>query len=148
MPFSRLAGVYGLVVVTFFAIDLVWLWLAIPRLYKPELGDRLRKRPNVPGAIAFYLIYLVGLVALAIGPALQEGSAWSALWRGSLFGLIAYMTYDLTNQTTLKNWPLKITVIDIIWGVVINSVVSVVGFYGGVWMGLASPPTNAILWLL
>ena len=146
MPFSRLLGVYGLVVVVFFAIDLVWLWLAIPRLYKPELGERLRKRPNVPGAIAFYLIYLVGLVALAIGPALQEGSVWAALWRGSLFGLIAYMTYDLTNQTTLKDWPLKLTVVDIIWGVIINSIVAVVGYYGGVFLGLANPPSAAVLW--
>lgn len=136
MPFNRLLGVYGLVVVVFFAIDLVWLWIAVPRLYRPELGERLRKRPNVPGAVAFYLIYLIGLVALAIAPALQNADPTEALWRGSLFGLIAYMTYDLTNQTTLKDWPLKLTVIDIIWGVVINSIVSMAGYYGGVWMGL------------
>lgn len=137
MPFNRLLGVYGVVVVVFFAIDLLWLWFAVPRLYRPELGERLRKRPNVPGAIAFYLIYLIGLVALAIGPALKNSDVVEALWRGSLFGLIAYMTYDLTNQTTLKNWPLRLTVIDIIWGVIINTIVSFAGYYGGVWMGLA-----------
>lgn len=138
MPFSKLLGVYGVCVVVFFAMDLAWLWFAVPRLYRPELGERLRKRPNVPGAVSFYLIYLIGLVALAIGPALQKASVGEALWRGSLFGLIAYMTYDLTNQTTLKNWPLKITVIDIIWGVVINSVVAVAGYLGGAWMGLTA----------
>jgi uncharacterized membrane protein len=146
VPFSRLLGVYGICVVVFFAMDLVWLWFAVPRLYRPELGERLRKRPNVPGAIAFYLIYLVGLVALAIAPALEAGDPWEALWRGSLFGLIAYMTYDLTNQTTLKDWPLKITVVDIIWGVAINSAVALAGYYGGVWMGLGGTGATSVLW--
>lgn len=137
MPFSKLLGLWGVCVAVFFLVDFVWLWIAVPRLYRPELGERLRKRPNVTGAVAFYLIYLMGLVALAIVPSLREANPWAALWRGSLFGLIAYATYDLTNQTTLKDWPLKITVIDIAWGVAINSLVSVAGYYAGTLLGLA-----------
>lgn len=144
MPFSRVLGVYGLVVIVFFALDFVWLWVAVPRLYRPEHGERLRQRPKVTGTMSFYLIYLIGLVALAIVPALREGSVLSALWRGSLFGLIAYMTYDITSQTNLKNWPLRITVIDVVWGIVINSVVAVAGYYGGVWLGLSRAATQLI----
>lgn len=136
MSFSRVLGVYGLVVIVFFALDFVWLWIAVPRLYRPEFGERLRQRPKVTGTMSFYLLYLIGLVVLAIVPALREGSAVAALWRGSLFGLIAYMTYDITSQTNLKDWPLRITVIDIAWGIIINSVVAVAGYYGGVWLGI------------
>lgn len=141
MPMPKLLGLYGICVVVFFAVDFLWLWVAVPRLYRPELGERLRNRPNVTGAVAFYMLYLVGFVALAIVPGLREGSLWETLWRGSLFGLIAWATYDLTNQTTLKNWPLKITVIDITWGVVINSIVAVAGFYGGLLLGIVGNGT-------
>ena len=87
-------------------------------------------------AAAFYLLYLVGLIALAVIPGLQAGSVGAALWRGALFGLVAYATYDLTNLSTLANWPVNVTVIDMIWGTVLNSVVAVAGYYGGVWLNL------------
>ncbi|MRR36417.1 DUF2177 family protein [bacterium] len=146
MPFSRVLGVYGLVVIAFFAIDFVWLWVIVPRVYRGKHGEALQKRPHVSGTMAFYLIYLIGLVALAIVPALEKGNVWAALWRGSLFGLIAYMTYDITSQTNLKSWPLRITVIDVVWGVVINSVVAVVGYYGGALLGLAHPEIAQLIW--
>ncbi|HSK48542.1 MAG TPA: DUF2177 family protein [Coriobacteriia bacterium] len=146
MPFSRILGVYGLVVVVFFLVDFLWLWVVVPRVYRGEHGEKLQQRPKMSGTMAFYLIYLIGLVALAIVPALEKGSVWAALWRGSLFGLIAYMTYDITSQKNLKEWPLRITVIDIAWGVVINSIVAVAGYYGGSLLGLVGPETAQLIW--
>ena len=73
-------------------------------------------------------------------PGLQAGNVGGALWRGALFGFVAYATYDLTNLSTLANWPVNITIIDMIWGTVLNSVVAVVGFYAGMWLGVIPRP--------
>jgi uncharacterized membrane protein len=138
MSFGKLAALYGICTAAFFAMDFIWLSTAVPRLYQPALGVYGEKppylllaKPNVGVAAAFYLLYIVGILALAVIPGIREGAVAGALWRGALFGLIAYATYDLTNLSTLANWPVNITVIDMIWGVVLNSVVAVVGFYAG-----------------
>jgi uncharacterized membrane protein len=136
MSFGKLAALYGICTVAFFALDFVWLSTAVPRIYQPALGSLLKTKPDVAVAVAFYLLYIVGLVALAVLPGVREGAVFGALWRGALFGLVAYATYDLTNLSTLANWPVNITIIDMIWGTVLNSVVAVVGFYGGTWLGL------------
>lgn len=143
MSFGKLLGLYGICTVTFFAMDFIWLSTAVPRVYQPALGVvgkrapyLLLETPNIPVAAAFYLLYIVGLIALAVIPGIREGAVLGALWRGALFGLVAYATYDLTNMSTLANWPVNITIIDMIWGTVLNSVVAVVGFYGGTWLGL------------
>ena len=124
-------------------MDFIWLSTAVPRIYQPALGVvgkrapyLLLEKPNVGVAAAFYLVYLVGLIALAVIPGLQAGNVGAALWRGALFGFVAYATYDLTNLSTLAHWPVNVTVIDMIWGTVLNSVVAVAGYYGGVWLNL------------
>jgi len=136
MPFGKLLGLYAACTVAFFAMDFIWLSTAVPRLYQPALGWLLKPKPDVGVAAAFYLVYLIGLVALAVLPGVREGAVAGALWRGALFGFVAYATYDLTNLSTLANWPVNITIIDMIWGTVLNSVVAVVGFYAGMWLGL------------
>jgi uncharacterized membrane protein len=136
MPFSKLALLYLITTVTFFAIDFVWLSTATSRIYKPYLGDLLAEKPNLPVAAGFYLFYVVGIIALAVIPGLKEGAVTGAMWRGALFGFLAYATYDLTNLATIAGWAWQVSVIDMVWGTVLNSVVAVIGFYGGVWLGL------------
>jgi len=65
------------------------------------------------------------LVVFVVVPALEKGSWVRALLFGALFGLITYATYDLTNLATLKDWPLVVTVVDLIWGTVLAASVSV-----------------------
>jgi uncharacterized membrane protein len=143
MSFTKLLALYGICTVTFFAMDFIWLSTAVPRIYQPALGVvgkrapyLLLEKPNIPVAAAFYLLYIVGLIALAVIPGLQAGNVGAALWRGALFGLVAYATYDLTNLSTMANFPANVAIIDMIWGTVLNSVVAVAGFYGGVWLNL------------
>jgi uncharacterized membrane protein len=115
--------------VVFLALDAVWLTVMNERLYRPVLGDMLAPRLNVPAAVAFYLIYLVGLTVLATAPALKEGSAARALVNGAVFGLVAYATYDLTNQATLRAWSIRLTLADMGWGAVASAVAAFAGFY-------------------
>jgi len=99
--------------VPFLALDAAWLSTMAQRLYRPALGPLMRPDFDLTAAAGFYLLYLAGVVVFAVAPALR---ARDALWRGGLFGLVSYATYDLTNQATLAGWPWHITLVDLAWG--------------------------------
>ena len=80
-------------------------------------------------AIIFYLVYLIGLIIFAVYPGVLEGSWKTALIYGALFGFFTYATYDMTNLATLKDWPLAVVVVDIVWGTILGASVSVVTYY-------------------
>jgi uncharacterized membrane protein len=104
----------------FLGIDKIWLTVT-KKLYREQIGYLLKKKVNITAALVFYALFVVGLVLLVIEPA----DSWVVvLWQGALFGLITYSTYDLTNLATVDKWPLKITIIDMIWGSVLGSSVS------------------------
>ena len=113
---------YLLTLLVFFLIDMVWLGLVAKDFYRRHLGAMLSARVNWPAAILFYLLFIAGLLLFVIEPA--QGRAVQALWKGAVFGLIAYATYDLTNLATLKNWPLAVTLVDLVWGTVLGGAVS------------------------
>jgi uncharacterized membrane protein len=136
MPFDRLAALYGICAVAFLALDFAWLSMATNRVYRPRLGALLADQPKTWVAAVFYLLYVVGIIALAVLPGLREGSVVGALWRGALLGLLAYATYDLTNLSTIRDWPWQVSMIDLLWGTALNSAVAVVGFFAGRWLGM------------
>jgi uncharacterized membrane protein len=111
-------------------LDAIWLTTMGPRLYRPALGELLAPQPNMRAAVAFYLIYVAGIVFLAVIPALREASAIRAVTSGAALGLIAYATYDLTNQATLRVWPVHVTLIDMAWGAFLTAAAS----FGGYWL--------------
>ncbi len=113
----------------FAVIDGIWLSFVANKLYRSQLGSLLLDKPNLPAAIVFYLVFLVGLVVFVINPAMQSNDWKVALGLGALFGFVTYATYDLTNLATLKGYPLTITIVDLIWGTVLTASVSVAAFY-------------------
>ncbi len=125
---------YLATLVAFFAIDIFWLALIARGLYRKYLGFLLSPRPNWAAAIVFYLLFIAGLLVFAIIPGLQAGSLQKAVLLGAFFGLLTYATYDLTNLATIKDWPLAITIIDMIWGVTLAASVSAIGFLAGKWI--------------
>jgi uncharacterized membrane protein len=106
-------------------IDAVWLTLAAQPFYRVHIGHLLAPDFAVVPAVAFYLLYVTGIVALA-----QRGAAdWrEAGLRGAMLGLVAYGTYDLTNQATLRDWPTIVTVVDLVWGTLLTATGAGVGF--------------------
>lgn len=130
----KYAELYGLTAVVFFAIDLVWLSTATPRIYKPYIGDLLLDKPNMPVAAAFYLLYVVGVLFLATLPGYDKGSISDAFLRGAVLGLLAYGTYDLTNLATLKGWAWQVSVIDMIWGTLLTGTVAAIGYLFARWL--------------
>jgi uncharacterized membrane protein len=117
----------------FFAIDIVWIGLVANKFYHKEIGQLLKPNPNWPAAIVFYLIYIAGILFFAVIPNLDKGPLRAAAY-GALFGFIAYATYDLTNYATMKNWPLTITVVDLIWGTVLTGTVALISYFIARWI--------------
>jgi uncharacterized membrane protein len=132
---------YLAILLPFGLLDAVWLSLMGPRLYKPTLGDILLANVNVPAAVSFYLLYPIGILVFATLPALKAGSVAPALIYAALFGALAYATYDLTNQATLRNWTLQLTLADMAWGAIASGLAGAASYYAtrtfGGWLGIA-----------
>jgi uncharacterized membrane protein len=122
---------YLAALVAFFAMDMIWLGLVARTFYQKHLGFLLGADPNWLAAVIFYLLFIVGILVFVVVPGLKESSLKTTLLRGALFGLITYATYDLTNLATVRDWPLLVTVVDLIWGTVLTMAVSLVAFTAG-----------------
>jgi uncharacterized membrane protein len=120
--------IYGIATVVFFAIDMLWLRVIAKNLYRQKLGFILSDQVNWGAAFIFYFMYIAGILFFAVLPALRETNWQTALLNGALLGLMCYATYDLTNMATIKNWPLSIVVIDIVWGTVLTGSVSLLTY--------------------
>ncbi len=116
---------YIIALIIFLVIDFFWLRFIAKKLYDNMIGFILKENFNLTAALVFYIFYIAALVFFVIEPAAR----WqSALFPGLFFGLVTYGTYDMTNLATLKNWPVKLTVIDIVWGSFLCGITSLLTF--------------------
>lgn len=120
---------YFATAIVFLAIDYIWLSKVAMNFYSQRLGDLLLEKPNLMAAGAFYLVYILGVLVFSVSPALKIGSAQHALMYGCLFGFFAYATYDMTNYATLRNWPLSLSLIDIVWGTLLTGISALAGYH-------------------
>lgn len=121
---SNAIKLFFIALIVFFAIDMIWLGLIAKTLYRDNIGFIMSDKPIWSAALIFYVLYIIGLVYFVIYPAYSNGSIMQALFSGLFFGLVTYATYDLTNLATLAGWPLKITIIDLLWGSFLGATVS------------------------
>lgn len=119
---------YIATLIVFLGIDFVWLSFVARKFYFDRLGPLLLEQPNLLAASIFYLFYVMGIVHLAIIPALKDGSTSTAIVNAAVFGLLAYATYDITNVATLKGWSWDVVVVDIVWGGVLSAVSAYAGY--------------------
>ncbi|MET3898491.1 putative membrane protein [Devosia sp. UYZn731] len=124
---------YAATAVIFFACDFVWL-STMGGFYRERASGLFLDKPNLAIAGLFYLVYVGGVVFLAVIPGLSGGSWSAALLAGLVLGLVAYGTYDLTNLSTLKNWPLAVTLVDLAWGTGLTGVAATGGFLVTRWL--------------
>ena len=114
------------IVATMMALDVVWIGGIARPLYNRGIGHLMAPQPNFVAAAAFYLLFAVGLMAFVVLPRAPGDWRMAAAW-GALFGFMAYMTYDLTNLATLRDWPLGLSFIDTGWGCVATGLAATVG---------------------
>jgi uncharacterized membrane protein len=119
---------FAIALPVFFAIDMVWLGLIAKNFYRAQIGHLMKADVNWAAALIFYGIFLIGLVVFVIAPAMEKKSLSHALLLGALFGLVCYATYDLTNLAVAKDWPLLVTVVDMVWGTVLSASVATITY--------------------
>ena len=116
---------YAVAALAFGILDAIWLRNAAPLLYRPALGDLLADKFRIAPAIVFYVLFIAALTYFAVLPGLLSAGSIAqtyfagvplSILHGMILGLVCYATYDLTNQATLKVWPVHITLIDMAWG--------------------------------
>jgi uncharacterized membrane protein len=124
---------YVIALVVFVILDAIWLGIISRNLYSKYLGYIMTETPNWIAAIIFYLLFIVGIIVFVVFPGIEEKNLWISFGKAALFGLVTYATYDLTNLATIKSWPIQITIIDLIWGTFLSSIVGVTTIILGKW---------------
>lgn len=127
---SKYVLMYGVTVATFLVVDFVWIAFIARGLYVSQIGHLMREQPNLAVAAIFYIAFAAGIVYFAVAPAIAQGSPMVALLNGALLGFLAYATYDVTNFSTLKDWPWAVSVIDTLWGTALTGFAAWVGYLG------------------
>lgn len=107
----------------FIFLDLVWLSFLMKDFYQTRLGYLLGE-VNWVAAVVFYLVFIFGITFFVTYPVWSGEMKVNAIVLGALFGFITYATYDLTNQATVRDWPVLVTIVDMIWGAVLGATVS------------------------
>lgn len=128
MPLQKNSLIYLVCLIAFLALDFAWLGLVAQPFYARQLGTLLSEEVVWPAAIAFYLMFMTGLIVFCITPALRSRSAVKAGALGGFYGFITYATYELTNLALITNWPAALVPVDIGWGIVLCTLVSLIGY--------------------
>ena len=111
-------------------VDAIWLGVIAGKFYQRELGSLgTGSFEKLPAAI-FYLGYPALLLVVVVQPLLELGASWQRIaLNAAMFGLAAYGTYDLVNLATLRNWSLKLSLVDMAWGTCVTAFAAVVGVW-------------------
>ena len=121
MQISRMLLTYAVSVPVFFAVDMIWLGLIAKGFYRKALEPLLTPNINWTAAIIFYFLFLAGILIFALIPGMAKRSLGYTVLMAALFGFIAYATYDLTNLATLRDWPLLMSMVDMLWGAFLSA---------------------------
>jgi uncharacterized membrane protein len=127
----RILAIYAATLLVFTAADFIWLSRMGEAFYRPAMGGMALDGFRIGPAVVFYLLYAMGVVFFAVHPALASGGWKVALVHGVLLGAFGYGVYDLTNQATLKSWPVALTLVDMAWGALLTGLAALAGYGAG-----------------
>lgn len=119
---------YLITLVIFLVIDGLWLAFVAQNMFKQEIGSILGE-PRMIYALIFYAAYPLAIVVFALAPSLEAKNLTKAIMLGAFLGFIAYGTYELTNMATLKDWTLKLVVVDLIWGSFVTAITAAISYH-------------------
>ena len=131
----RFVACYGAIAAVMLALDALWLGLIAQSFYRDAIGHLMADVPSLAAAAAFYVVYPLGVLLFAVAPPVWTGPGaaphkvpWlRAAGAGALFGFFAYATYDLSNLSTLREWPWRLALVDIAWGTTLTAAAAAAG---------------------
>ena len=124
-------AVYFSFLITLIIIDLIWLLGIARNLYRDEMGSLMASEPKLWAGLAFYLLYALGASIFVIFPAISKQSWIYAAQYGALFGFFCYMTYDLTNLAVIRDFPMRLAFVDIVWGSAVTALSATIAYWAG-----------------
>jgi uncharacterized membrane protein len=111
-----------------FIFDMLWLGIFAKDYYAKLMSPLVKVQFYWPAVIAFYLLYIVGIFVFAVYPGVIEKNLSKTLIYAAMFGFFCYMTYDVTNLAVVKNWPVQLVFVDILWGIILSTFTSLVAY--------------------
>ncbi len=120
---------YIATLVPMIVLDAIWILVVAKNFYAEQMGFLFTKSVKILPIAFFYPLYAFVILMLVVLPGISSGSWVGVLWRGALLGLAAYAAYDLTNHATIDRWPISMTVVDILWGVVVTALTSAIAYF-------------------
>ncbi|MDO8713871.1 MAG: DUF2177 family protein [Polynucleobacter sp.] len=124
-------AVYFSFLLSLIVIDLIWLLGIAKNLYRNDMGSLMASEPKLLAGLGFYLLYALGTSIFVIIPAVSKQSWIYAVQYGALFGFFCYMTYDLTNLAVIRNFPVRLALVDIAWGAAVTAVSATIAYWVG-----------------
>jgi uncharacterized membrane protein len=128
MRFGQLATTYVATLVTFLVLDFAWLGGIARGFYRAQMGHLMRPDVRWLPAFAFYALFVAAILVFVVYPAVERGSLARAATMGAFFGLVTYATYDLTNLAVLEGFRTQLALVDMVWGTVLCTLVSIAGY--------------------
>jgi len=124
-------AVYFSFLLSLIVIDLIWLLGIAKNLYRNDMGSLMASEPKLLAGLGFYLLYALGTSIFVIIPAISKQSWIYAVQYGALFGFFCYMTYDLTNLAVIRDFPVRLALIDIAWGAAVTAISATIAYWVG-----------------
>ena len=125
----QILTLYAASAVVFLILDALMLSLVMKPLFERHVGDMLLSPIHMAPAVAFYLLYVAGVVWMVSLPALRDGGVAQAALNGAVLGAMAYGTYEFTNKATLKGWDWSMVATDWAWGTVLTATTAAAGVW-------------------
>jgi len=123
-------GLYLNTLLIFIILDGIWLGVVASGFYAEKLGYIMAENINWIAAFVFYALFVLGLMIFVLLPSSKKPLK-IFFYRGALFGLIAYATYDLTNLATIEHWPILVSLVDLVWGSFLGGATAFLSAYFG-----------------
>ena len=123
----KYAAAYAMTLTVLLVLDLLWLGVVARPMYQQGIGHLMAENANFRAAVVFYLVYVLGLLQFGLVPNVAAPGVARAALSAAIFGFFVYASYDLTNMAVLKDWPLQLALIDMIWGTFVSAVSTVAG---------------------
>jgi uncharacterized membrane protein len=112
-------------------LDYLWLSIIAKSFFIEHIGKLMNMKNDVlqVNYMAAAIVYLVLMAGILIFVMPKVISVKTALLYGALFGFITYAIYDFTNLAILKDWPIMICLIDVMWGAVLCGITTCCMYY-------------------
>lgn len=83
-----------------------------------------KMRPLLGPAFVVYLCLGLGVVFFVLPQLTAEDGLLKSFLIGAFLGIVIYGVYDMTNYSTLRNWPPLLSFVDMVWGGVLCGLVT------------------------